>query len=103
MKIFFYITTKNTPQAKKIMRSLLKNKLVACVNIYKNIDSYFLWKSKIISSKEVVIMGKTIKKNQSKIIKNVKKNHSYDVPCIIFSKITAGNKEFLDWVNDSCK
>ena len=48
-------------------------------------------------------MGKTIKKNQSKIIKNVKKNHSYDVPCIIFSKITAGNREFLDWVNDSCK
>ncbi len=55
------------------MKSLLKRKLVACINIYKNIDSYFLWKNKITSSKEVVLMGKTVQKNQSKIIQDVKK------------------------------
>tara|TARA_B100001250_G_C19341971_1_gene589469 strand:- start:320 stop:634 length:315 start_codon:yes stop_codon:yes gene_type:complete len=100
---FFYITTRNHLEAKKIMKSLLKRKLVACINIYKNIDSYFLWKNKLTSSKEVVLMGKTVQKNQNKIIQDVKKNHSYDVPCIVFSKISSGNKDFLNWIKKSSK
>ena len=48
-------------------------------------------------------MGKTLKKNESKIISEVKKNHSYDTPCIIFSKITNGNKDFLSWIKKSVK
>ena len=48
---FFYITAKNNPEAQKLIKSLLKKKLVACINIYKNIDSYFLWKNKIAKSK----------------------------------------------------
>ncbi|OUX38201.1 MAG: divalent-cation tolerance protein CutA [Candidatus Pelagibacter sp. TMED273] len=103
MTSFFYITSKNLFEAKTIMKSLLKKKLVACVNIYKNTDSYFLWKNKIQNSNEIIIMGKTLKKNESKIISEVKKNHSYDTPCVIFSKITNGNKDFLSWIKKSVK
>ena len=45
-------------------------------------------------------MGKTTKKQQTRIVSEVKKIHSYDVPCIIFSKISSGNKEFLKWVDN---
>ena len=95
---FFYITAKNNPEAQKLIKSLLKKKLVACINIYKNIDSYFLWKNKIAKSKEVVLMGKTTKKNHNKIIKVVRKLHSYEVPCVIFFDIKNGNTDFLKWI-----
>ena len=100
---FFYITSKNEDEAKKIVNSLLKKKLIACANIYKKIDSYFLWKNKITKSKEVVLIGKTIKENQNKLVKEVKKIHSYKVPCIIFSNISSGNKKFLNWIKSSVK
>ena len=103
MFTFFYITAGSNSEAQKIAKILLKKNLVACVNIYKNIDSFYVWKKKINKSKEVILMGKTIKKNQNSIIKQIKKNHSYDLPCIIFSNISSGNKDFLNWVKKTLK
>ncbi len=100
---FFYITAGSNSEAQRIAKILLKKNLVACVNIYKNIDSFYVWKKKINKSKEVILMGKTIKKNQNSIIKQIKKNHSYDLPCIIFSNISSGNKDFLNWVKKTLK
>ena len=79
------------------------NKKISVANIFNNIQSVFSWKSKVNFSKEVIIMGKTTKKLQTKIISEVKKIHSYDVPCIVFSKILSGNKDFLKWISNSTR
>ena len=34
------------------------------------------------------------------VIKFVKENHPYDVPCIVSVPIDSGNPEFLKWVRD---
>mgnify|MGYP001234161117 FL=1 len=101
MQILFYITTKNHKEAVKIASILVKKRLVACANIFNNVKSVFLWNNKISKSKEVIIIGKSTKKNQTKIISEVKKKHSYDIPCVVFTKILSGNKEFLKWINSS--
>tara|TARA_A100000164_G_scaffold103550_1_gene90847 strand:- start:505 stop:816 length:312 start_codon:yes stop_codon:yes gene_type:complete len=103
VQVFFYITAKNKSEAKKIATILVKKKLVACANVFKNIQSFFLWKNNVNNSNEVVIMGKTLQKNQPKVISEVKKIHSYDIPCVVFYKISSGNKEFLNWINKSVK
>jgi periplasmic divalent cation tolerance protein len=97
----FYITCKNSVEAKKIANHLIKTKLIACANIIPSVHSIFLWKGKTSKSKESVIIGKTKKKLISKIIQSVKNIHSYDVPCIVFMNITDGNKPFLNWINSS--
>ena len=73
MQMFFYITCANTKEAKKISSVLVKKKLIACANILNNIQSVFSWKNKVNFSKEVIIMGKTTKKLQNKIISEIKK------------------------------
>ena len=95
---FFYITCSKKKEASKIAKFLVKNKLVACANIINNVDSIFLWKKNIKQVKEVLIVGKTMNKNVQKIIQNVKKLHSYVVPCIIFFDVKNGNTEFLKWI-----
>ena len=75
MQMFFYITCANTKEAKKISSVLVKKKLIACANIFNNIQSVFSWKNKVNFSKEGIIMGKTTKKLQTKIISEVKKIH----------------------------
>ena len=98
---FFYITTSNKKEAKLIAEKLLDKKLIACANIINNVNSYFVWKNKVQSSREIIICGKTISKNQKKIIYSVKKMHSYSVPCVIFFDIKNGNKDFLKWIKQS--
>ena len=95
---FFYITCSKKKEASKIAKFLVKNKLVACANIINNVDSIFLWKKNIKQVKEVLIVGKTMNKNVQKIIKIVKKLHSYEVPCVIFFDIKNGNTDFLKWI-----
>ena len=95
---FFYITCPEKKEAHKIASFLVKKKLVACANIINNVDSIFSWKGKVIKAKEILMVGKTMNKNVQKIIKNVKKLHSYEVPCVIFFDIKNGNTDFLKWI-----
>ena len=95
---FFYITCPKKKEAHKIAAFLVKKKLIACANIIHNVDSIFSWKGKVTKAKEILIVGKTMNKNIQKIIKNVKKLHSYEVPCVIFFDIKNGNTDFLKWI-----
>ena len=38
-------------KAKKIAKLVIKNKLAACVNINKNVNSLFIWKNKMFDEK----------------------------------------------------
>ena len=98
---FFYITVPNKSEAEKIAEKLLGKKLIACANVISNVNSYFVWKNKIKNSKEIIICGKTISKNQKEIVHAVKSLHSYSVPCVIFFDIKNGNKDFLKWIKQS--
>jgi len=98
-----YITCKNNKEAKQIAKNLVKKKLVACANLFPNISSIYRWKKKIISSRETVLVAKTINSKIKNIIQLVKKNHSYACPCIVFADIKNGNKDFLNWISKSVK
>ena len=98
---FFYIIVSNKKEAEKIATKLLDKKLIACANVISNVNSYFVWKNKIKNSKEIIICGKTISKNQKEIVHAVKSLHSYSVPCVIFFDIKNGNKDFLKWIKQS--
>lgn len=95
--IFIYITCKNKKEAKKISKFLIKKRLAACCIIFP-IDSIYWWQSKIVKDKEVALIVKTLKKNFKKIEKEVKRLHSYTVPCILEIPISRGNKDFLNWL-----
>jgi periplasmic divalent cation tolerance protein len=95
--VLAYITCKDKKEAKSISLHLLKMKLIACGNIFP-IDSMYFWKDKIVNEKESVLLVKTNSKNFNKVVNEVKKIHSYEVPCIL--KIDAkANKEYNNFVD----
>lgn len=95
--IFVYITCKNKSQAIKISKHLLQKRLIACANIHP-INSVYLWNGKITNGKEFALIGKTADKNYEKIKDEVKKIHSYDIPCVIKIKVDS-NPDYEKWVN----
>jgi len=96
-----YITCKDEEEAVKISKHLLDKRLIACSNMYP-IRSMYRWQGKLQDEKEFVMMAKTKEKNYGKIKEEVKKIHSYDVPCIL--KIDAeANESYDKWVNEEVK
>ena len=94
--ILVYITAKDSAEARKVAANLLKKRLIACANIFP-ISSMYWWKGKIKGSREAVLIGKTLHKHHASIQKEVKRIHSYSMPCII--KIGAeANREFFGWL-----
>ena len=96
-----YIICRDEKEAVKISKHLLNKRLIACSNLCP-IRSLYRWKGKIQDEKEFVIMAKTKEKNYGKIKEEVKKLHSYDVPCIL--KIDAeANESYEKWVDEEVK
>ncbi len=98
-----FITCPDFKSAKKVSQSLLKGKLVACVNVLPIIKSMYWWESKLESHSEVLMVVKTKTNLYKQIEKEVKKLHPYTVPEIISFKIDKGNKDYLDWISDVIK
>lgn len=88
-------------KAKSLSELLLKEKVCACVNIIKDVDSFFWWEGKIDSGQEALLVIKTTDQIFSKLEKLIKDNHPYEVPEIIGFSAAKINKEYLDWLKCS--
>jgi periplasmic divalent cation tolerance protein len=98
MFIFVYITAKDFDEARKIARHLLEKKLIACANIFP-VRSMFWWEGKIEECVEFVVIAKTKAEKFKELREEVKKIHSYSVPCICSFVVEEGLREFLDWID----
>ena len=96
--ISIYVTCKDEKEAVKISKHLLKKRLIACSNMFP-IKSMYWWDKKVVNDDEIILLAKTANKNYEKIKKEVKKLHSYDVPCILKFNVEA-NKEYGNWVKE---
>ncbi len=96
--IIVFVTVPNN-KFKRIIDQLLTKKLVACINVIKNVSSYYWWENKICTDKESLLIIKTKKVLFKKLLNEIKKVHPYKVPEIISIKMSEGNKEYLNWID----
>ncbi|MFH1875827.1 MAG: divalent-cation tolerance protein CutA [Candidatus Omnitrophota bacterium] len=85
--------------AQNMARMLLEERVCACVNIVKGVQSLYWWKGQITEANEAILIMKTKDSLYPKLKTMVKNNHPYEVPEIISYKIDQVNPEYLDWLN----
>jgi periplasmic divalent cation tolerance protein len=93
-----YITAGNKDEAVMIGKSLISDRLAACVNIIENMYSMYMWDGKLQDDKETILIAKTTKERVTDLIEKVNALHSYDCPCIVTLPVSDGNPAFLKWV-----
>jgi periplasmic divalent cation tolerance protein len=103
MYIVIFITCSNKQEAGKISEQLVKNKLVACVNIVGAVESVFWWRGKVDQANEVLLIAKSKRTKLARIARLVKSIHSYEVPEIIALPIIGGYRPYLDWIDESVR
>ena len=64
-----YLTVGSIKEVKQIGRILVKQNLVACVNILENMTSIYKWKEELEEDGEVVMTAKTCKTHMPELIK----------------------------------
>jgi periplasmic divalent cation tolerance protein len=82
----------------KIGQKLVESRLAACVNVIPKVKSFFYWGGKVRREQEVILVIKTMQKQLKKIIKEINKTHSYEVPEIISLRVDGGEEKYLKWV-----
>jgi periplasmic divalent cation tolerance protein len=97
-----YITAGNEEEAERVARTVVEEKLAACVNFFP-CRSVYRWKGKIEEDSEYVLICKTERGLFQQLQKRVREVHSYDVPAIVACDIVEGEGDFLQWVSDSTK
>ncbi len=94
-----YIPIPNLKEARELAKMLLEKKLVACVNIVPS-TSLYLWEGAIREEAEQILLAKTTEKNFEKIVREVEKLHSSELPAILRVPFDSSSR-FASWVQKS--
>jgi len=90
-------------EAAALAKTLVEERLVACVNIVPGLRSIYWWQGKIEDEPEVLCIMKT-RSNLFEFLRDrVRELHSYEVEEIIALPILAGNLPYLDWIKENTK
>ena len=93
-----YMTAPTKIEARAIAHALVASKLAACVNILAEVEALYNWEGDVKTEKESVMLIKTGMGLSGKITEFVKKEHSYECPCVVVFHPASGNKEFFKWI-----
>ncbi len=101
--ILILSTVSEIKTGKHIAKTLVDEKLAACVNIIPYTKSFYIWEGKTEEDDEALMIIKTEKDLENKIIQRIKELHPYSLPEIITFNISGGLPEYLNWIFESVR
>jgi len=102
--IIVLITVPSREDGDKIATHLLRERLVACINVVPAIHSHYMWESKMCKDNEFLLICKTgAHLFETGLVPAVEELHPYDVPEILAIPILAGNRNYLNWIDENIK
>ena len=82
-------------------RSLVEERLAACVNLSAPMDSIYRWEGTIEMESERQLVIKTSRDRVVALWDRVRELHPYDMPEFLVMPIIDGNDAYLRWVAES--
>jgi periplasmic divalent cation tolerance protein len=100
--IVVFITVPSFDTGRKIAKTVVEEKLGACVNITKSeVNSIYYWQGNIEDDTEHLLIIKTREDKFKNLVEKVKELHPYTVPEIIAMPIVLGSEDYLNWIDET--
>ncbi len=96
--VIIFVTAPEAESAERMARTLVEERLVACVNVVPGIRSHYWWEGEVQSSDEVLLLMKARRSDVAAVAERVKSLHPYSLPEVVAAPIAAGLEAYLDWV-----
>lgn len=82
-------------------RTLVDERLAACVNLLPIMESVYRWEGRIEQESERQVVIKTARERVVALWERVREMHPYEVPEFVVLPIVDGNDAYLRWVGES--
>jgi len=96
-----FCTFPDLEHARRVVDQLVKDRLIACGNIFPAIESIYRWKDKIERASEVLAILKTTRDKFGQLESKFKDLHPYEVPELIATPISNGLPAYLAWITEN--
>ena len=91
-------TTPDRATALAVARSLVSERLAACVNLVPRITSVYRWEGAVEEDDEVLLVIKTRDDRIAPLRERVLALHPHDVPEVLALPSAGGSEPYLEWV-----
>ena len=92
----YYTTTSDLNNAERISKIFLNDKKAVCINLIKNVNSFYLDDNSVNFADEIIMIIKT-KLKKSEIERYINKIHNYEIPLIVEIKLGIPNLDYANW------
>ncbi|WP_419163266.1 divalent-cation tolerance protein CutA [Candidatus Palauibacter sp.] len=93
------VTGPDREQLVRLGRTLVDERLIACLNVVEGVTSVYRWDSALNEDSEALGILKTTSARVGAVERRIRELHPYDVPEILFLAVSAGSPPYLDWVS----
>jgi periplasmic divalent cation tolerance protein len=84
-----------------LSRTLVEERLAACVNVLPAMTSVYRWNSKVEEDREQQIVIKTTAERVPALEARVRELHPYELPEFLVLTASGGSSAYLTWVAES--
>lgn len=99
---FLYSTIGSRDEALELGRTLVRENLVACVNVGQEITSIYPWEGELQEDGEVPLTMKTTSSQLSEAMNRLEEIHPYDCPEVLATTIDRASDAYAEWVHEYC-
>jgi periplasmic divalent cation tolerance protein len=99
--LILVLTTLPEDEAEPFARTLLEERLAACVNVHAPMTSLYWWKGSIERDVESQLVIKTTRARLEALAARFAELHSYELPELVVVPVAWGSKDYVDWVKSS--
>ena len=96
--LLVYTTYPSIVEAERAGRSIVEQRLAACVNILPGMVLHYWWQGAIERGEEVVMIIKTRASLAERVSEAVKADHSYTTPAIMVLPVEQVDAAYLAWL-----
>ena len=84
--------------AAELARTLVEQRLVACVNIIGGVTSIYRWKEGVEQDDEQLLVMKTTQDLVLALQARLRELHPYELPEFVVIPVTGGSEAYLGWL-----
>ncbi|MGH9804893.1 MAG: divalent-cation tolerance protein CutA [Candidatus Acidiferrales bacterium] len=100
-KVVVLSTCGSSEEAARIARTLVEERLAACVNITSPLRSLYRWEGEVCDEEEVLLVVKTSRTLFDRVRRAIEKLHSYQVPEVVCLPMIDASPNYLNWLTAS--
>ena len=96
--LLVFCTVPDTETAQRLARTLVEERLAACVNILPGVLSGYRWQGALQQDGELLLICKTTAATYAALEARLRELHPYELPECIAVEARAGLPAYLDWI-----